>query len=125
VRALHEIRARLPTHQWVLPSMTFVQWIPVHAPFVRVPVSGLCCSFGGPVDATRSVRVGILGEVLLRSYRTVRACSSIGAPDSTAAGVVSPGSLPSITLVGTGEKFLMLISALCVVPMFSTSYDVR
>ena len=44
-------------------------------------------------------------------YLTVRACSSIGAPERTAAGVVSPGSLPSMTLEGTGEKFLRFVSA--------------
>ena len=44
-------------------------------------------------------------------YLTVRAWSSIGAPERTAAGVVSPGSLPSITLAGTGEKFLRFVSA--------------
>lgn len=35
----------------------------------------------------------------------------MGAPERTAAGVVSPGSLPSITLAGTGEKFLCFVSA--------------
>jgi hypothetical protein len=40
------------------------------------------------------------------SYRTVRACKSIGAPDSTAAATESPGSLPSITRFGMGEKLL-------------------
>jgi hypothetical protein len=44
------------------------------------------------------------------SYRTVRACSSTGAPESTAAGVDSPGSLPSITLVGIGEKALSMLA---------------
>ena len=42
-----------------------------------------------------------------KAHRTVLACSSMGAPEITAAGVVSPGSLPSITLVGTGEKLLV------------------
>lgn len=43
---------------------------------------------------------------LLGTYRTVRACSSTGAPESTAAGVSTPGSLPSMTRRGTGEKLL-------------------
>ena len=38
------------------------------------------------------------------AYRTVRACKSTGAPETTAAGVVSPGSLPSRTRLGTGEN---------------------
>lgn len=38
--------------------------------------------------------------------RTVRASSSIGAPDNTAAGSTSPSSLPFITRFGTGEKVL-------------------
>ena len=36
----------------------------------------------------------------------MRACSSTGAPETTAAAVVSLGSLPSMTLIGTGVKFL-------------------
>ena len=57
-------------------------------------------------------RVGVLehceweGEGQSWTYRTVRAWSSIGAPEIMAAGVVSPGSLPSITRVGIGEKEL-------------------
>ena len=39
------------------------------------------------------------------SYRTVLACISIGAPDSTAAGRM-PSSLPSWTCLGTGVKVL-------------------
>lgn len=39
-------------------------------------------------------------------YRTVLACKSMGAPDKTAAAVTSPGSLPSMTRVGTGENDL-------------------
>ena len=41
-------------------------------------------------------------------YETVRACRSTGAPESTAAGVTSPGSLPSITRLGIGENALIL-----------------
>lgn len=39
-------------------------------------------------------------------YRTVRACRSTGAPDKTAAAVISPDSLPSITRLGIGENAL-------------------
>ena len=41
-------------------------------------------------------------------YLTVRVCRSIGAPERTAAARVSPGSLPSMTRFGTGEKFLAI-----------------
>lgn len=39
-------------------------------------------------------------------YRTVLACNSIGAPDSTAAGRIAWSSLPSITRFGTGVNVL-------------------
>lgn len=42
------------------------------------------------------------------TYLTVRAWRSVGAPDSTAAARASPGSLPSMTRFGTGEKVLRL-----------------
>jgi hypothetical protein len=41
-----------------------------------------------------------------QTYRTVRASSSIGAPERTAAGRTSVSSLPFITRLGTGEKVL-------------------
>lgn len=37
-------------------------------------------------------------------YLTTRACRSTGAPESTAAGKMSPGSLPFMTRFGTGEN---------------------
>lgn len=40
------------------------------------------------------------------AHLTVRAWRSTGAPESTAAATESPGSLPSITRFGMGEKFL-------------------
>ncbi len=43
------------------------------------------------------------------SYRTVLACSSIGAPERTAAGRTSPSSLPFITRFGTGVNNLLQI----------------
>lgn len=58
------------------------------------------------------------------TYRTVRACSSMGAPDSTAAGVVSPGSLPSITRVGIGEKVLSYVSLAGSILGHAQPYDV-
>lgn len=45
-------------------------------------------------------------EITWQTYLTVRACRSVGAPDRTAAATTSPGSLPSITRFGTGEKEL-------------------
>lgn len=103
--ALHKVCAGLPTHERILPAMSLGQWIPVHAPVMMVPVAGLSGWFGRTVDAAcRSDRDSTC--ISDDAYRTVRACSSTGAPESTAAGVVSPGSLPSITLEGMGEKFL-------------------
>ena len=46
----------------------------------------------------------------VRAYRTVLASSSIGAPDSTAAGKTSPSSLPFITRFGIGEKSLGILA---------------
>ena len=104
--------------------MAFWQRVPVHAPGVRDPVAGLGGGFGWLVDSAGVVSGsgiecmfggmnGLVWDWALGDgyYLTVRACSSIGAPERTAAGVVSPGSLPSITLAGTGEKFLRLVSA--------------
>ena len=46
-------------------------------------------------------------------YLTVRAWRSIGAPERTAAATDSPGSLPSITLLGIGENALHIVSICC------------
>lgn len=43
VRSLHEVARRLPAHQRVLPSVALGKDIPVHAPVVSSPRSGLCC----------------------------------------------------------------------------------
>jgi len=51
VGALHEVGARLPAHERVLPAVAFVQDVPVHAPVVAVPAAGLGGGFGGLVDA--------------------------------------------------------------------------
>lgn len=47
-----------------------------------------------------------------RAYRTVLAWRSMGAPERTAAGVSRPGSEPSMTLLGMGEKELPNVSTL-------------
>lgn len=49
--ALHEVGRRLPAHQWILPTMSLCEYVPVHAPLVRVPVAGLCRCLGRSVDA--------------------------------------------------------------------------
>lgn len=53
VGALHAIGRRLPTHQRVLPTVTLLQDIPVHAPVVSVPVARLGSGLRGTVDAAR------------------------------------------------------------------------
>lgn len=55
VGALHAIGGRLPSHQRVLPAVTPLQDIPVHAPVVRVPGTGLRSGLRGAVDAVRTV----------------------------------------------------------------------
>ena len=45
-----------------------------------------------------------MGEIGDQAHLTVLAWRSMGAPETTAAGRVSPGSLPSRTRFGTGEK---------------------
>jgi hypothetical protein len=54
-------------------------------------------------------------------YLTVRACKSVGAPERTAAATESPGSLPSITRFGTGEKLLVEIFSIGQCPQYSDS----
>jgi len=49
---------------------------------------------------------GRRGESERGNYRTVRAWSSIGAPERTAAGKTSPSSLPFMTLLGIGVNSL-------------------
>lgn len=112
VGALHEVCAGLPPHERVLPAVALFENIPVHAPVVRVPVAGLCGRLRGLVDAMRAVLADRTCSGKQISYRTVLACSSMGAPETTAAAVLSPGSLPSITLSGTGEKLLSILSAM-------------
>lgn len=40
--ALHVVARRLPSHQRVLPAVTLGKNIPVHAPIMTPPSSGLC-----------------------------------------------------------------------------------
>ena len=49
--ALHVVCAGLPAHEGVLPSVALGQDIPVDAPLVTVPVSGLSGGLCGAVDA--------------------------------------------------------------------------
>jgi hypothetical protein len=51
VCSLHVIGGRLPPHERVLPTVTSLQDIPVHAPMVLVPGTRLCCGLGRAVDA--------------------------------------------------------------------------
>lgn len=53
VGALHAIGRRLPAHEGVLPTVTPLQDIPIHAPVVLVPGTGLCCGLGRTVDTVR------------------------------------------------------------------------
>jgi hypothetical protein len=69
-------------------------------------------------------RVGQREKVVqgyIAAYRTVRAWSSTGAPERTAAGVSRPGSLPSMTRIGTGEKLLQAASASCLESLHSVA----
>lgn len=46
VGALHKVGGRLPSHQRVLPAVALGEDIPVHAPVVSSPGSGLCGGLG-------------------------------------------------------------------------------
>jgi hypothetical protein len=51
VRSLHIVSGRLPAHQRVLPSVALGKDIPVHAPALASPFTGLSGRFGLLVDA--------------------------------------------------------------------------
>ena len=105
--ALHRIRRRLPAHEWIFPSVTLLQYVPVHTPCMTVPVTGLSRRFCGLMDpAQKRVRLVKSKEQEGYADRTCRPCRSTGAPDKRAPGAVIPGSLPSITRLGKGEKVL-------------------
>ena len=68
---------------------------------MRTPCTGL----GGGSDGlvySRRLLAAVIGEAQYSNYLTCLACRSTGAPLKTAAAKVSPGSLPSITLLGIG-----------------------
>jgi len=64
-RALHAIGGRLPSHQRVLPAVTLLQNIPVHAPVVRVPGTGLRSGLCGTVDARQIVSLCAQARLIL------------------------------------------------------------
>lgn len=77
---------------------------------MTVPVSRLRCCLCRAVDPS-ALLISIARAIRdCLPYLTVLASSSIGAPDSTAAGSTPPSSLPFITRLGTGEKVLGQIS---------------
>ena len=53
VGSLHAIRGRLPAHEGVLPSVALLQNVPVHAPVVSVPGTGLGSGLCGAVDSIK------------------------------------------------------------------------
>lgn len=55
VGALHAVGGRLPAHERVLPAVTALQDVPVHAPVVLVPGTRLCRGLSGAVDTVISV----------------------------------------------------------------------
>lgn len=74
---------------------------------MAMPVARLSSGFGGTIDSAKFVGMQINLSRWFSTYRTVRASSSIGAPERTAAGSTSVSSLPFMTLFGTGEKVLV------------------
>lgn len=53
IGTLHTIGGRLPANERVLPSVTLLQNIPIHAPVVGVPVSRLRCRLRWAIDPVR------------------------------------------------------------------------
>ena len=49
VRSLQVVRRRLPSHQRILPSVSLLQYVPIHAPVMTMPVSRLRGCFSRPV----------------------------------------------------------------------------
>jgi hypothetical protein len=105
--ALHKVCTGLPAHQRVFPSVSLLQRIPINEPLVRMPCARLSSRFCGFVYACDESEVdpGSDGYSIC-AHRTVLACKSMGAPETTAAARAPPGSLPSRTRIGVGEKFL-------------------
>jgi hypothetical protein len=59
VGALHEVGGRLPAHQRVLPAVAFGEDVPVHAPGVGAPCSGLGGWFYWLVDSADSMSIHV------------------------------------------------------------------
>lgn len=53
VGALHGIRGRLPAHERVLPAVTLLENVPIHAPVVSVPGTRLSSGLCGAVDSVK------------------------------------------------------------------------
>lgn len=62
VGALHVVTRRLPAHQRVLPAVALGEDVPVHAPVVALPVTGLRSGFRLLVDAA-SLKISQLNSV--------------------------------------------------------------
>ena len=62
---LHVIGRRLPAHERVLPSMAFLQTIPVHPPMMTMPSARLGCRFRRSVDSTRHLWLARNGRFFL------------------------------------------------------------
>lgn len=95
------------SHRWPLDntSQSIRQWCPCHSPDCVAVLDGRKILVTVESAGECPLRVHIQPSV---PYRTVLACSSTGAPESTAAATLSPGSLPSITRFGTGENGLQI-----------------
>lgn len=130
-QAIGEVGAGLPPHQRVFPSVAARQRVPVHRPVVRVPVAGLCRSLCRTINPVELLAGGKgparcwNREGVFLSDRTVRAWRSVGAPERTAAGTDSPGSLPSITRLGIGENELVPLISICVCKKGGIGWDSR
>jgi hypothetical protein len=77
--AVHEVGRRLPPHQWVLPSVSFGEGIPIHKPMMCMPIAGLGSGFSWAVDSMRFISLSLRAGFPYPSwrhgepYRTVRA----------------------------------------------------
>lgn len=54
--AIHKVGGRLPTHEWILPSVALGKDIPVHQPVRSVPVARLRCRLSGTIYAALNQR---------------------------------------------------------------------
>ena len=51
VRSLQVVRRRLPSHQRILPPVSLLQYVPIHAPVMTMPISRLRGCLSRPVDS--------------------------------------------------------------------------